>query len=97
MTLNLNNSNDIICNIFSIIENGVLVTLGQNIATGSTDDVNAIINNATFKNLTTLNNYTLTSDINTALASKADTSALSNYMLTTDINNALALKTNQTD
>ena len=81
MTLNLNNSNDIICNSFSIIENGQLVTLDQQIASGSTDDMNAIINDNTFKNLTTLNNYTLTSDIN---------STLTKYMLTTDINTALA-------
>ena len=47
MTLNLNNSNDIICNSFSIIENGQLLTLDQKIASGSTDDINAIINNTT--------------------------------------------------
>ena len=51
MTLNLNNSNDIFCNSFSIIENGVLVTLDQKIASGSTDDINAIINDTTFKKL----------------------------------------------
>ena len=79
MTLNLNNSNDIICNSFSIIENGVLVTLDQKIASGSTDDINAIINDTTLKKLATFNDYTLSSDINTTLT---------NYMLTTDINTA---------
>ena len=43
MSLNLNNSNDIICNTFHIIENGNLVSLDQKIATG-TVDINNIIN-----------------------------------------------------
>ena len=108
MSLNLTNSIDIICNSLKIIENGQLVDLDTKIASGSID-VNTIINDSTFRNLNTLNNYTLTADINTALALKTDQSYLmSNFMLTTDItaslstlttnfNNALALKANDTD
>ena len=91
MSLNLNNSNDIICNSFKILENGQLVDLDTKIASASVD-INTIINDNTFKNLNTLNNYTLTTDINSALALKVNTSTLSNYMLTTDINTALSNK-----
>ena len=48
MSLNLNNSNDIICNTFHIIENGNLVSLDQKIASGSASaDINSIINDNT--------------------------------------------------
>ena len=75
MTLNLNNSNDIICNSLKLIENGVLMTLDQQIASGSTDDINAIINDTTFKNLTTLNNYTTTTVMDALLANRQNTIA----------------------
>ena len=64
MSLSLNNSNDIICNTFHIIENGVLVDLDTKISSG-TVNINNIINDSTFRALNTLNNYTLTTDINT--------------------------------
>ena len=79
------NSNDIICNSLKLIENGVLVTLDQKIASGSTDDISAIINDTTFKNLATLNNYTQTTDVNTALALKADDSDLTTTNTTVQI------------
>ena len=49
---------------------------------------------------TDIANYMLTTDVNTALGLKLDTSlfnsTISNYMLTTDVNNALALKLDTT-
>ena len=68
MSLNLINSIDIICNNLKIIENGQLVDLDTKIASGSTTDIPTLINDSTFRNLNTLNNYMPTTDINTALA-----------------------------
>ena len=74
MSLNLTNSVDIICNSLKIIENGQLVDRDTKIASGSTIDIPSLIIDNTFRKLNTLNNYMLTTDINTALSSKVDNS-----------------------
>ena len=76
MSLNLNNSNDIICNSLHLIENGALVDINDKIsASGGYTQSEA-------DNLFYTKTY-----LNNALSNKVDTSALSNYYNKSQIDN----------
>ncbi len=92
LSLDLNHSHDIICNSLERIETCVLGTLDQNIASGSTDNINAIIIDSTFGSLRTLNNYMLPSDLNIALSLNVNASTPGHYTTTAAFDTLLNAK-----